>query len=133
MKRYVFDSYAMFVYLEGEKGAEKVAAILTEAIQDRAEVYMSVINWAEVYYIVLREQGKEASELYLKTIDRYPIEIVNADQGITIDAGKIKAINKLSYAGAFAAALSVFKKAKLVTGDSEFKPLEKQIKIEWIK
>ena len=36
-------------------------------------------------------------------------------------------------ADAFAAALAKEKKAELVTGDPEFKPLEKEIKINWLK
>ena len=36
-------------------------------------------------------------------------------------------------ADAFAAVLAREKKAELVTGDPEFKALEKQIKINWLK
>jgi hypothetical protein len=35
-------------------------------------------------------------------------------------------------ADAFAAALAKEKKAELVTGDPEFKPLEKEIKVKWL-
>ena len=35
-------------------------------------------------------------------------------------------------AAAFAAALANEKKAELVTGDPEFKPLEKEVKINWL-
>ncbi|MFN0069388.1 MAG: PIN domain-containing protein [Limisphaerales bacterium] len=40
---------------------------------------------------------------------------------------------KLSLADAFAAALAKEKKAELVTGDPEFRPLEKEIGIGWLK
>jgi len=36
-------------------------------------------------------------------------------------------------ADAFAAALAKERKAEPVTGDPEFKPLEKEIKINWLK
>jgi predicted nucleic acid-binding protein len=39
----------------------------------------------------------------------------------------------MSLADAFAAALARETKAELVTGDPEFKPLEKEIKIHWLK
>lgn len=132
MKKYVLDSYAIFVYLEGEKGADKVASILSSSLNGKTEVFMSVVNWGEVYYIILREQGKQAAELYLKTIDRYPIEIIDADKEITLEAAKIKSSNKLSFADAFAAGLAKLKKATLVTGDKEFKSLDKNIKFEWL-
>jgi predicted nucleic acid-binding protein len=132
IKKYVFDSYAMFAYLEGEQGAKTVAEILKEALNDKAEILMSVINWGEIYYIVLRELGEKTAKLYLQTIERYPIKIIAAENEITLKAAKIKAFNKLSYADAFAAALSIENKAKLVTGDKEFKSLEGKTKIIWI-
>lgn len=133
MKKYIFDSYALFVYLEGESGSEKVAKIISDALQDKTEIFMSVLNWGEVYYIVLREQGKDAAELYLKTIERYPINIIDAGKELTREAANIKASYKLSYADAFAAALAKLNKAVLVTGDKEFKSLNKIIKIEWVR
>jgi len=36
-------------------------------------------------------------------------------------------------ADAFAAALAQEKKAELVTGDPEFRPLAREIKIHWVK
>ncbi len=130
--KYVFDSYAMFAYLEGETGAEKVAKILKDALNGKAEIFMSVINWGEIYYIILREQGESTAKLYLKTIERYPIIIVEIAKELTLQAAKIKAFNKMSYADAFAVALSINKKAKLVTGDEEFQSVEKKVKIVWI-
>lgn len=132
VKRYVFDSYALFSYMEGEKGAEIVADILKEGINDKAEIFMSVINWGEIYYTVLREQGKNSAELYLKTIERYPISIINVDKKTTLEATEFKAFYRMSYADAFAVSLAKNKKAKLVTGDKEFSTVEKEVKIIWI-
>jgi hypothetical protein len=36
-------------------------------------------------------------------------------------------------ADAFAAALAKERRADLVTGDLEFKPLEKEIKVQWLR
>lgn len=131
-KKYVLDSYALICYFEGEKNAETVADILKKGLRDEIEIFLSVINWGELYYIVLREQGKEAAQLYLKTINRYPIKIVEANKNLTLEAAAIKANNKLSYADAFAAALAQLNKAVLVTGDKEFLTVEKSIKIIWL-
>ncbi len=132
LPKYVLDSFALISYIEGEKGAKIVANILKEALTDKAEIFMSVINWGEIYYIVLREQGKEVAELYLKTINRYPIKIVDVDKSLTLEAANVKAFNKMSYADAFAVALAKFQKAKLVTGDKEFKAIENKVKVVWI-
>ncbi len=132
MKRYVLDSYSLIAYAEGEKGAKETAEILKEALAGKAELFLCIINWGEMYYIAMREGGKERAELYVNTFARYPIVIVEANKELTLHAAEYKALNKISYADAFAAALAKIKKAVLVTGDKEFKVLEKEIKINWI-
>ncbi len=132
LPKYVFDSFALISYIEGEKGAKIVANILKEALTDKAEIFMSVINWGEIYYISLREQGQKVADLYLKTINRYPIKIVDMDKSLTLEAVNFKAFNKMSYADAFAVALAKIQKAKLITGDKEFKAVEKKVKVVWI-
>ena len=47
-------------------------------------------------------------------------------------AGKYKASKKMSYADCMAAALAKIHRAELITGDREFKEVEKEIKICWI-
>jgi predicted nucleic acid-binding protein len=132
MKRYVLDSYALIAYSRDEKGAESVAEIINDGLNDRAELYLSVINWGEIYYITLRNFDLERAELFRETLARYPITIVEADKELTLLAAKFKAFHKISYADAFAAALAKMRKAKLITGDNEFKSLENEIKIVWI-
>jgi predicted nucleic acid-binding protein len=48
-------------------------------------------------------------------------------------AAAYKARHRLSLSDAFAAALAKEKKAELVTGDKEFKALEKEIRIHWLE
>jgi len=132
MKRYVLDSYALIAYSREEKGAETVAEIIDDGLNDRAELYLSVINWGEIYYITLRNFDLKRAELFRETIARYPIAIVEANKELTLQAAQYKAFNKMSYADAFAAALAKMKKAILVTGDKEFKAVENEIAIIWI-
>lgn len=132
MKRYVLDSYSLLAYAEDEKGADVVEDILTKALDNQAEIFLSVINWGEMYYIALREGGKERAELYRETFARYPIAIVEANKELTLQAAHFKANYKISYADAFAAALAKNRKAVLVSGDKEFKSLENEIKINWV-
>ncbi len=132
MKRYVLDSYALLAYAEGEKGCKLVAEILKKALSNQAEIFLCWVNWGEMYYISLREGGEEKAELYARTILRYPIELIEVNKELTLLASHLKAHNKISFADAFAAATAIIKKADLVTGDKEFKQLEKQVKIVWI-
>ena len=132
MKKFVLDSFALIAYLEGEESGKSVIPILEDALEGKADIYLSIINWGEIYYIALREGGEERAELYRTTISKYPITIVEANKELTLAAAKFKAHHKMSYADAFAAGLAELKKATLITGDKEFKPLEKEIKILWI-
>jgi uncharacterized protein len=132
MKKYVLDSFALIAYLEGEECGKSVISIFEEVLEGKAEIFLSVINWGEIYYIALREGGEERAELYRMTISKYPVAIVEANKELTLAAAKFKAHHKMSYADAFAAGLTKHKSATLLTGDKEFKPIEKEIKIEWI-
>jgi ribonuclease VapC len=62
MKRYVLDSYAMIAYFEDEPGADRVAKVLRQLVQGKAKGFMSVVNWGEVYYNTMREQGVAEAE-----------------------------------------------------------------------
>ncbi len=132
MKRYVLDTHSIIAYLEGEEPGKGLIPILESSVEDKAELYLSVVNWGEVYYIALREGGKERAELYRSIIGKYPIMVIDADKDLTLIAAKYKAHFKMSYADAFAAGLAEMKKAALVTGDKEFKQVEDKIKIEWL-
>lgn len=132
MNRYVFDSFALLAYAENEPGSATVSAILKEALAGKSEIFLSVINWGEMYYIAYREGGQNVAETYRLNFEKFPIQVVNPDQEVTMLAAILKATNKVSYADAFAAALAKLKKASLVTGDPEFKQLKDDINILWI-
>ncbi len=124
MKRIVFDSFALLALFRNEGGREEISTLLTEIANGEKEGSISVINVGEVYYISHRKDGKEKAEDVLMAMLHFPLEIIEADLNLTIMASKLKAKYKFSYADAFAAALTISKKAVLITGDKEFKHLE---------
>jgi predicted nucleic acid-binding protein len=132
MKRYVIDSYAMIAYFEDEPGADRVAQILRQLVQGKAKGYMSVVNWGEVYYNTMREEGVTEAEKVILQLDRFPIQIVDINKDLAYEAAKLKGKYRIAYADCFAAALSVRLNASLVTGDPEFKKLKERISIQWI-
>ena len=132
MKKYVMDSYAMIAFFENEFGDEKVALILKSLMARKAKAYMSVINWGEIYYNTLREQGIEIAEKVIELLKQYPIELVDADQKLTYEAAKLKGRHKIAYADCFAAALAQKLNAAVVTGDPEFKKLGNKFSIQWL-
>jgi predicted nucleic acid-binding protein len=93
---------------------------------------MSVVNLGEVWYSIARTTSPETADQYVHEIKGMAIEIVDIDWTLTRQAAAFKVNGNISYADCFAAALAKLRKAELVTGDKEFKPLEGEIKIFWL-
>lgn len=132
MRRYVLDSFALIAYLQDEPGRAQVEAIFERALQGRAEVLLSIINYGEVVYITAREQGRVRAQATIAGIDQLPIMVVDADRALTFAAAHIKARKAISYADAFAVALAVRQDATLLTGDPEMRAVENEAEIEWL-
>ena len=129
----VLDSHALLKLLRDEPGAETVSLLLEKAVQRDQPVHMTEVNYAEVQYIVRRKDGDAAWKTIAGELKAAPIEFHPATRALADIAGDFKARFKISLADAFAAALAKEKKAELVTGDSEFKALGKEITINWLK
>lgn len=129
----VLDSHALLALLRDEPGAEAVATILEKAGQRDRPVHMTEVNYAEVQHTIRRKYGDAAWATIAGELRAAPIEFHPADRRLADTAADFKARFKISLADAFAAALAKEKKAELVTGDPEFKVLEKEIKILWLK
>ncbi|MCY7410408.1 MAG: type II toxin-antitoxin system VapC family toxin [Chitinophagales bacterium] len=132
MTKYVFDSYALLAFFGNEKGASQVAKALTQISMGEAEGFLSVINLGEVYYMSVRKRGEAKARFALQHVQQFPIEIVTVTAEEALEAAAIKAHYKISYADAFALALSIKHKATLITGDPEFKVFKNKIKIQFI-
>jgi predicted nucleic acid-binding protein len=120
MKTYILDSFAMLAYFRDEKGANEVEDLLVGAAEGKHLLMMTAINAGEVYYMSVRKDGKIIAEKVWEALSNFPINIIPADLDFALQSAKIKAEHKLSYADAFAAALSIRVNGELVSGDKEF-------------
>jgi len=127
------DSHAVLAYFRAEPGSEQVRDLLHKAATRDRPLWMTEVNYAEVKYTILRKEGAEAWAVAAQVIESLPITFVPIDRHLADLAADFKARFKLSLADAFAAALAADRKAELVTGDPEFKALEKSIKVTWLK
>jgi predicted nucleic acid-binding protein len=118
--------------LEDEAAAEKVADIIADAHEDQIPLLITVVNAAEVWYIVARETSAADGDASIKQLRDLGLEFVDADWELAKNAGYFKSRNKMSFADCFAAALAKQNKAHLVTGDREFKQVEGEIAISWL-
>ena len=130
--RYVLDSYALFAYFEGERGADVVAALLRKTAEDTA-LFLSLVNFGEVAYIAERERGIHQAVAMLEDIRRLPITLGGVDEERVLAAAHIKARYPVSYADAFAIALADELEATVVTGDPEFEKVESVVPVLWLR
>ncbi len=129
----VLDSFALIAYFRDEAGAETVENLLVAAGKKDAPLHMTDVNYAEVKYAIVKKDGAEAWSEAAKILQGLPIEFHPTSRAMADLAADYKARFKMSLADAFAAALAREKKAELVTAAPEFQPLEKEIKICWLK
>ena len=135
MATMVLDAHALMVLFNDEPGAEEVKKILIKAESGSPKLLMSVVNWGEIYYSILRGASQEMAETKAHEIAGMQIELVPVDADdleLVRQAAAFKATRKMSYADCFAAALAKIKNAELVTGDREFKQLARDVKIHWL-
>jgi predicted nucleic acid-binding protein len=132
---FVLDSYALIGYLENEPFADRIQHVLVQAKKGALRLYLHAIHLGEIYYIILREQGQSVADLAYYRIKTLPLKRIDLiDEELLLTAGGLKARYPISYADSFAAALAVLNNCPLLTGDPEFKSLEKQgiISIDWL-
>jgi len=128
----VLDSYALLALLRDEPGGATVGQLLEHAGQRDQPVGMTEVNYAEVQYIIRRKDGDAAWAAVANELRAAPIEFHPVTRRLADLAADFKARYTLSLADACAAALAKDRKAELVTGHPELKPLEQEIKIHWL-
>ena len=128
-KKIVLDSFALLAYLKMEGKYRKVKDLLAS---DEV-LFMNDINVGEAFYVLAKERGVEKAEYFVNTVlPNLPIEVVpNALQDV-LEAARIKATHSISYADCFVVATALKKDAAIVTGDPEFKKVQKTVEIEWM-
>ncbi len=129
---YVLDSHALLAHFEDEAGGSQVEKILKAAQAGKTKLFLSVINFGEVYYTTFRERGRENADEVKSLMEQLPIIMVPADRDITLEAATLRGAHAVAYADCFSAALGVKKKAKVVTGDPEFRKFGELVAVEWI-
>jgi predicted nucleic acid-binding protein len=135
MTTMVLDAHALMVLFNDEPGADEIEKILIKAETGSPKLLMSVVNWGEIYYSILRGASQEMAEAKAHEIAGMQIELVPVDADdleLVRQAAAFKATRKMSYADCFAAALAKIKNAELITGDREFKQLARDVKIHWL-
>ena len=118
---------------EDEPAGEQVADLIADAQEGGASLAMSVVNAGELWYLMARRSSEADANGTVVELLQLGIRLVEVDWDLARAAASFKSKRRMSYADCFAAALAQRSKADLVTGDSEFKQVEGDIRIVWLK
>ena len=122
----VLDGYALLAFLRGEDGDSKVRQLLEKTSEGDQPPHMTEVSYTEVKHSIVRNEGRERWAQVAADLPALPLEFHPITRPLADIAADLKVQYNMSLADAFAAALAKEKKAELVTGDPEFKPLEGQ-------
>ena len=126
----LIDSFALLAYLKQESNYQKVEDLLSSK---ETQLLMNDINIGETFYILARERGLDQAEYFISAIlPNLPITKIGNTLTEVIDAAKIKAQYPISYADCFVVATAIRERAVIVTGDPDFKQVEKIVTIDWL-
>lgn len=120
-RRYVLDANALTGLFEDRAGtAEKVERLLDQAFDNEMPLFMSSVNWGEVFYVTWRRHGEAKAREVETKVRAMPIAVIDVNMERASRAGSLKQRHGLGYADAFAAELAIERGAWLVTADPEF-------------
>lgn len=129
-KKKVLDSFALLAYLKMEHSYEKVKKFL---MSEDIVLLMNEINLGETFYILARERGMKKAEYFIDNIlASLPIKRVSNTFQNVLEAARIKADYSISFADCFVIATAMKEKASILTGDPDFKKVQKIIEIDWL-
>lgn len=121
----VLDAWAILALIYKEEPAGKQVKDIIEQKEDAdLSIHMSWINLGEVYYLVARRKGKTKADEVLNDIKLLPIELHVPTNSDILSAAHVKSSYTLSYADAFAVALTQKLDGEICTGDPEIILLE---------
>lgn len=129
---YVFDSYAILVYLQKQPGWQETGSLLRMVKRERRVALLNWINWGEIFYIVRRHFGPDKAQETMELLSAFPLQLHPVTFDLVHLASELKSDYRISYADAFCAATALENKAIIVTGDPEFHALESIIQVRWI-
>ena len=113
-----------------------VKDLLESAENGENELYMSIVNLAEVYYNYIRSDGLKDADVIMQEVEKLPVKIIDTISRIVYrEAARLKTCYSMSLADTLLCATAKSLTAIVVTKDSELKEVEagENISVLWIK
>ncbi len=126
---YVLDAQPLVGSFKQEPSRPTVEALIARGIRGEVQLRLTTVNAGEVTYAVERALGANAGHEALRTLQDWPIDIVNVDLELASRAGWFKLRGRISYADCFAAALAHRDGIPLVSDDPEFERVADVVRV----
>jgi len=131
-KAYVLDANAVLDFLESGRGSKTVERLLHEALRQESQILVSVVNWAEVLYLLWTRRGQQRARETLASLRPLPIQLAPVDLDQALKAAEIKALHRMPFVDCLSAALAELQGAVLVTADRDFEKLGRRVQVLWL-
>jgi predicted nucleic acid-binding protein len=122
---FVLDTSAVVALTDDEPGADTVERLLRQG--GKIELRLSTVTLMELYYVAIRKHGTGAAARLIATVKAWPVTWVEPTERILLQAGRLKADYRLSFADAIIAATAKLVGATLVHKDPEFLALAPEL------
>ena len=101
----VIDSWAMIAWVADKPGASALQGFLERAESGGLQLFMSVLNVGETFYILAKRRSLAVAERFLHSLPSLPIHIDVPDQDGMLAAARLKASHAVAYGDSFVIAL----------------------------
>ncbi len=124
----VVDTWAALAFLRKEGSADTtMRRYLKRADSGNVRLLMNLVNLGEVYYRMIQLTGVDNADERLRLLRKLPIEMVPVREPLAMEAGRIKAQFRVSFADAFAVATARVENGTVLTGDPEILALPRNV------
>ncbi len=131
-KTYVLDANAILEHVQNGPGAGTIERLFREAHRSQTTLMISAVNLGEVFYWIWFNKGETSARQAITDLRLLPLQIIPVDLPLALKAGELKAVHKIPYADAVAAALAFVQNATIVTSDRDFEKLGRRISVLWL-
>lgn len=132
MVTYALDASALLRYLDDEAGSDRVAEIIKLHMSGNCRAIVSAVHWGEIAGVTCKFHGRDVMDSVLARLETFGLEIVPATGERAVRASLIKLERRIPYVDAFGAELADSANHVLVTADFDLKPVQRDIKIEFL-
>jgi predicted nucleic acid-binding protein len=119
-----------------EKGADVVTEAYKKASAGEATLMINRVNLLEVYYDFYRYKGRAYADSFVANVKQSVLQICEFDEGLFVEAGRLKASYRISLADAIALAQAIVVDGDFLTADHhELDAIEgrEPVRFRWIR